>query len=226
MYHDGMSVPRQEAPSETGRINQKRRTRAAIVDAAKNLLVQGVTPTVPQAAEAALVSRTTAYRYFPTQEALLIEVAVNVDVDEIEQLANCPVDRGDALARTIAVLDALNRHAFSAETEYRTALRLYLDLWLAATADGDDAPIVREGRRRRWIEQTLSARRADVDDHDWDRLVAALCLLTGGEAVVVLRDVCHLGPEEGQAVSRWAADTLLRATFERGGTHTRGRTSL
>lgn len=222
MYHDGMSVPRQEGPPETGRINQKRRTRAAIVEAAKNLLAQGVTPTVPQAAEAALVSRTTAYRYFPTQESLLIEVAVNVDVDDIEQLVNSPVNRSDSLARTIDVLDALNQHAFMAETEYRTALRLYLDLWLAASAEGDDAPIVREGRRRRWIEQTLTPLRTDVDDHDWRRLLAALCLLAGGEAVVVLRDVCHLGPEEGQAVSHWAADTLLRATFERGGTRTRG----
>jgi AcrR family transcriptional regulator len=68
MYHEGMTVPRQGKSSETGRVNQKRRTRAAIVESAKELLQQGTTPTVAQAAEAALVSRTTAYRYFPTQE--------------------------------------------------------------------------------------------------------------------------------------------------------------
>ena len=39
----------------TGRANQKRRTRAAIVAAAGDLMAQGITPTVPQAAEAALV---------------------------------------------------------------------------------------------------------------------------------------------------------------------------
>src|SRR6185369_9583453 len=66
----GMSVSRQE----DRRKNQKDRTRAAIVDAARELLSTGVTPTVSSAAEAAKVSRPTAYRYFPTQESLLSEV--------------------------------------------------------------------------------------------------------------------------------------------------------
>ena len=79
-YHEGMTVPRQGKSSETGRVNQKRRTRAAIVEAAQAMLQEGVTPTVAQAAEAALVSRTTAYRYFPTQESLLVELSVNLDV--------------------------------------------------------------------------------------------------------------------------------------------------
>ncbi len=69
-----MPVPRLEESIEDRRVNQKRRTRAAIVTAAKDLIEQRATPTVAQAAEAALVSRTTAYRYFPTQESLLVEV--------------------------------------------------------------------------------------------------------------------------------------------------------
>ena len=32
-YHEGMAVPRQGKSSETGRVNQKRRTRAALVEA-------------------------------------------------------------------------------------------------------------------------------------------------------------------------------------------------
>jgi len=229
VYHDGMDVPRQGkaarragagrptgrggAEGEGGRVNQKRRTRAAIVGAAKQLLDQGVTPTVAQAAEAALVSRTTAYRYFPTQESLLIEIAMDVDVDEIERLVGEPVDAAGAQERTRRVLDLLNQHVFDEEVKYRTALRLYLDLWLAAVAEGDDAPVVREGRRRRWLEQSLEPLRSTVDDEAWNRVIAALCMLAGGEAVVVLRDVCRLGPDEGRAVAAWAAETLLRETF-------------
>ena len=37
---------------------------------------QGITPTVAQAVEFALVLWTTAYRYFPTQESLLLELSV------------------------------------------------------------------------------------------------------------------------------------------------------
>lgn len=208
-----MSVPRRAAAPEGGRVNQKRRTRAAIVAAAKDLIEQGVAPTVAQAAELALVSRTTAYRYFPTQESLLIEVAMNVDVDDIERVVATPVESAGALDRALHVLELFNGHVFAAEAQYRTALRVYLDLWLAAAADGEHAPMVREGRRRRWFEESLAPLRPTVEAADWDRLIAALCVLGGAEAAVVMRDICQLEPEEAQAVTGWAAQTLLRATF-------------
>jgi AcrR family transcriptional regulator len=198
---------------ETGRANQKRRTRAAIVDAARELLGQGVTPTVAEAAAAALVSRTTAYRYFPTQEALLVEVAMEVDVDDIELLVDSEVDAEGAPARALAVLDLFNRHVFAAETQYRTALRLYLDLWLQAAAEGGDEPILREGRRRRWLEQSLAPLRPTVTKPAWERLITALCLLSGPEALAVLRDVCQLDGDQGRKVTAWAAETLIRSTF-------------
>src|SRR6187551_1643773 len=56
----------------SGRTSQKVRTRNALVDAARALIVSGVTPTVEDAAAAASISRTTAYRYFPNQSDLLV----------------------------------------------------------------------------------------------------------------------------------------------------------
>src|SRR3954469_14295775 len=55
-----------------GRVDQKRRTRDALVAAARRLVTEGVTPTVEAAAEAASISRATAYRYFPNKRALLV----------------------------------------------------------------------------------------------------------------------------------------------------------
>jgi AcrR family transcriptional regulator len=208
-----MPVPRQDPSLETGRANQKRRTRAAIVEAARRLLDQGTTPTVADAAAAALVSRTTAYRYFPTQEALLVEVAMEVDVDDIERLVSSEVDRDSAPARALAVLDLFNRHVYAAEAQYRTALRLYLDLWLQAAAEGNDAPLLREGRRRRWLEQSLAPLRSTVTKAAWERLINGLCLLSGPEALAVLRDVCQLDGDQARKITGWAAETLIRATF-------------
>jgi AcrR family transcriptional regulator len=209
-----MAVPRGQGPAETGRVNQKRRTRAAIVSAAKDLLAQGTTPTVAQAAEVALVSRTTAYRYFPTQDSLLLEVAVDADVDEVEDLVARPLDGGDPAERLLAVLELFNRHVFAEEARYRTVLRLYLDLWLAAVAAGDDAPIVREGRRRRWMGRTLAPLAGELGDAERDRLVAALSMVSGAEAMVVLRDVCQLQPPEALEVTGWAARALVRAALQ------------
>jgi AcrR family transcriptional regulator len=61
--------------AEDLRANQKARTRAAIIAAAQELQRHGTAPTVEQAADQARVSRATAYRYFPTKEALLVEVS-------------------------------------------------------------------------------------------------------------------------------------------------------
>jgi AcrR family transcriptional regulator len=48
--------------SSTGRVNQKRRTHAAIVRAAAELIRTGREVTMPEIAKAALVSEATAYR--------------------------------------------------------------------------------------------------------------------------------------------------------------------
>jgi AcrR family transcriptional regulator len=194
-------------------VNQKRRTRAAVVDAAKELLQQGVTPTVAQAAEAALVSRTTAYRYFPTQESLLVELSLNVDVGDLEELVAQPVDAADAPARALEVIEALNRHVLAQEVQYRTAIRVYQDQWLEAAAGGDTDPLVREGRRGRWLEATLAPLADAVPKADYRRLIHSLSLVMGAEAMVVLRDVCHLDTDDAVGVTDWMARTLLDATF-------------
>ncbi|MFP5255332.1 MAG: TetR/AcrR family transcriptional regulator [Acidimicrobiia bacterium] len=207
-----MPVQRQGEIAETGRVNQKKRTRAAVVQAARDLVQQGITPTVAQAAEVALVSRTTAYRYFPTQESLLLELAVNADVDDIEDLVAEPVTAAEAPERAVEVLQRFNRRVLDDEVQYRTTLRLYLDQWLAAAADGESSPVVREGRRTRWLATSLAPLRGTVPDADLDRLVAALSILTGVEAMSVLREVCQLSEDDALAVTDWAARVLIAAT--------------
>src|SRR5579871_3348380 len=59
-----------------GRESQKNRTRKELVAAASELMRAGRHPTVTDVAEAAGISRATAYRYFPTQELLWAEVAL------------------------------------------------------------------------------------------------------------------------------------------------------
>ena len=215
-----MDVPSQEDREgrqhglEGGRTNQKRRTRAAIVEAAKQLMADGTTPTVSEAAETALVSRTTAYRYFPTQESLLLEVAVTADVADIESLVAAPLDADDPIERLHDVLTRFNEHVLDAEVQYRTSLRVYADLALTAIADGDPTPTVREGRRTQWIEQVLEPVRDRVDEDDWRRLVAGLSMVAGSEAMLVLKDVCRLDRGDALDASRWAATALLERALD------------
>src|SRR5262245_253317 len=98
----GMSIPYEEA----GRTRQKLRTRAAMVAAARALLAEGVTsPTVEQAADRAQVSRTTAYRYFPNQHALLLATYPSLEAKSL--LGEAPPD--DPLARLDLVTATIGR---------------------------------------------------------------------------------------------------------------------
>src|SRR5436190_13880323 len=106
-----------------GRVNQKRRTRDALIAAARELVADGTTPTVEEAAEAASISRTTAYRYFPNQRALL--VAAHPEVGAVTMLpADAPAD---ATARLDLVMEAVLRSLLENEAQQRTMLRLSLE---------------------------------------------------------------------------------------------------
>ena len=56
---------------ESGRTRQKQRTRDQLIAAARELITAGDTPRVEEVAEAAGISRPTAYRYFASQAELL-----------------------------------------------------------------------------------------------------------------------------------------------------------
>jgi AcrR family transcriptional regulator len=214
-----MIVSRQGDP----RANQKARTRKALVDAAAALFRQGRPPTVAEAAGEARVSRATAYRYFPTQEALLVEVA---DIAPMTQpvedlLAGLPA--GDAEERLLRLVDTFNRIVLAGEAPMRTALRVYLDTWLASRRAGSEVPRVREGRRMRWLDDVLAPVDRDLTPKQWRRLRSALALTLSIDAIVVMKDVCGLDDEEALAVLRWAALALLRAGLSEGKTAERRR---
>jgi AcrR family transcriptional regulator len=196
------------------RANQKERTRTALVDAARRLMQQGTPPTVTDAAEAARVSRATAYRYFPTQDALLVELTkVGPAVEPVERVL-AAMTSGDPQVRLVELLDAFNPIVFREETTMRTALRTYLDTWLASRAHGEPPPPLREGRRLRWLDSALAPIRGEFTVPQFRRLRAALALTVSTEALIVMRDVCRLGEAEALEVLRFAALALLRAGLE------------
>src|SRR5688572_8006272 len=106
-----------------GRVGQKRRTREALVAAARELVAKGESPTVEGAAEAAAISRTTAYRYFPSQRALL--AAAHPETAATSLLPDDAPD--DVAARLDIVVAAYTRSILENESQQRTMLRLSLE---------------------------------------------------------------------------------------------------
>jgi len=202
------------AASHDPRANQKQRTRAAIVEAAARLLRDGGSPSVAQAAEAAKVSRATAYRYFPTPEDLLLEVAAVTPAMAPVEAAMAGLESDDVAERFLLLQDTFNPIVLAEEAQMRTALRAYLETWLARRRKGERALRVREGRRMRWLDTVLAPARHGMPKPHWQRLKAALALTLGMDALIVMKDVCRLKDQEAQEVLRWAAQALLRAGLD------------
>src|SRR3954447_16557434 len=165
-----MSMPYESS----GRVDQKRRTRDALVGAARELVAQGETPTVEGAAELASISRTTAYRYFPNQRALL--VAAHPETGAASLLpADAPED---AASRLELVLDAFIRSTVANEAQQRTMLRLSLE---AEPAERAQLPLL-QGRGIKWIAEAREPLRKDMPEADVHRLTLAIRSSTGIEA--------------------------------------------
>ncbi len=193
---------------------QKRRTRRAILAAAVELMRQGQTPTANRVAELAEVSRRTVYLYFPTQEQLLTEAALEGVRAEVER-ALAVTDSDNALVRLDTLVAESLQRSLDAEVLLRTMIRLSVEQRLDEARGGPprEAPL-RGVRRIEWIETALEPVRKELGEERFQRLVSALALVVGIEALLVLRDIRGLDREQMEAVSRWAARALLRASLE------------
>lgn len=195
------------AATGSGRVNQKLRTRQALLDAASELVAGGATPTLAEVAEHAQVSKTTAYRYFPSADDLIAESFFDRDFPKVDDI---PWPTGDEPAgRVLAVEGAVNDVLLSHENAMRMIIRNALDLSMSGT----DAP-PRTGRRRALIDTALAPLHDRLDAEGLGRLRDALALVIGPEAVIAARDVCGLDAEGTRAITRWAAEALVARALE------------
>ncbi len=186
-----------------GRTDQKRRTREALIAAARVLVSHGETPTVEGAAEAASISRTTAYRYFSNQRALL--VAAHPETGATSLL---PDDApSDAAARLDLVIDAFTRSTVENEAQQRTMLRLSLE---AGPEERSKLPL-RQGRGITWIEEALEPLREQMSEAKVHRLALAIRSAAGIEALVWLTDVAGLSRDDARELMRGSARGLLQS---------------
>ena len=193
-----MSTPYERS----GRTHQKVRTRNELIAAARALVAQGgAVPTVEEAAAEASISRTTAYRYFPNQKALLIAAH-----PEIDAASFVPPDAGDdPEVRLLAAVSAFIHVIIDTEQQQRTMLRLSLE--------PDTAPRelpLRQGRAIRWFEDALSPLESTLTASGVHRLAVAVRSAVGIEALVWLIDVAGLTREDAARTMEWSALAQLR----------------
>lgn len=205
-YHEDTMVPSRDmsTPYElAGRSQQKLRTRTALVEAARDLVAKGASPTVEDAAAAASISRTTAYRYFTNQAELLAAAHPETEMRSLLP-ASGPKDPE---ARLDAVVAKFTRIILDTEAQQRTMLRLSLE------SDRKGPLVLRQGRAIAWFEDALSPLRSRLGPARLRRLALAIRSAVGIEALVWLTDVGGLSRGEAVKLMRWSAAAMLRAAL-------------
>jgi AcrR family transcriptional regulator len=191
---------------DTGRTAQKRRTRDALVEAARKLVAAGQTPTLEQVASKASISRTTAYRYFPTQSALLAAAH-----PETAATSLLPPDASDNPAERLAVvITAFTSLVLDTETQQRTMLRLSL---LPEESDRGPLPL-RQGRGIAWIVEALDPLYPTLSSEQVHRLALAIRSAVGIEALVWLTDVAELSSHDAVELMQWSAQALMHSAVD------------
>ncbi|MGW6196515.1 TetR/AcrR family transcriptional regulator [Kribbella sp. NPDC055110] len=196
------------AYEQSGRTRQKQRTRNDLIAAARELITRdGSAPTVEEAAAAASISRTTAYRYFRSQAELLAAAH-----PEVELTSLLPADSGDdPETRLLAVVAVFIESVLKFEPQQRTMLRLSLD----PSSQPDQLPL-RQGRGIGWFEDALAPARDRLSEAEVRRLAIAVRSAVGIEALVWLVDVAGLSRDDAADVMLSSARAIARAALIEG----------
>lgn len=190
-----------------GRANQRLRTRHALIEAAVAMRDEGHNPTVAQVAERARVSRATAYRYFPSIEALISETAADRDMQPLERFwrpGDDPV-KGIGLAA-----NALNKLLIDDEIGLHVMERSFMTVWL----ESETHEPLRPGRRMSYIEPLVDSLKDVLSARARKRLKQALSIVMGTEALIAVRDISRASVEESLDTAAWAARALVRQALE------------
>ena len=202
------------ASQEEGRVRQKRRMRVLLLRAAADLVAQGRAPSVAEVADAADVSRRTAYRYFPTQEQLLTEVSLEHLRPQVEAALKAAAGRRSPAEVLDAAVASMQRIAIEHDALLRTIVRLSLEKRLGGQQTDMHGSIpVRGSRRVEWIETALAPVRPLLAASLFERLVSGLTLCLGIESLITLQDVRTLSPDKAVEICRWAAQGMLEAAL-------------
>jgi AcrR family transcriptional regulator len=193
--------------SDTGRVNQKKRTRIAIVQACRELIRSGAAVTMPEVARLALVSEATAYRYFPDLASL-----VNEAFDGMWPSA------AEALGPVAGSRDPVERVAFACEFLLRGVLGYQgaVRATISGTITRRDLTAVRPGIRFGLIDYALAPFEAALAARDpgaLPRLRQGLAVVVSAEALFVLIDLCGLSSDEAIASATATAAVLVAAAF-------------
>lgn len=193
-----------------GRSNQKMRTHMALVECAAQYVREGKSFTVAEVADSARVGRTTAYRYFPSVETLVVHATLYASTEVEKRSIDAALESKQSVEdRLRSVVEASDVTITDHDYLYRTMLKLSLN------NEGTDDELLphRRGARKEVLDSAIGVLRTQLGPKRYEKLIGALSLFIGIESAVVLRDVCFLSTEKAREIKIWGALAILKAAL-------------
>lgn len=188
-----------------GRVNQRRRTRRALIEAALALCEDGRKPSFAEVAERALVSRATAYRYYASVEALISDAMFERAVPPLESF--CKLAQDDPAEMAARAARTMNKLLLDDEVGLHVVERSFMSAWLDNPAESRPP---RPARRMQYIDPIVESLKNELTPAARRQLAHALAMLMGTEAALALHDVAGASLDEALSASAWAAQALVR----------------
>jgi AcrR family transcriptional regulator len=186
---------------------QKRRTRAALIEACRELIRSGGDVSMPVVAQAAGVSEATAYRHFPDLVSLVNQA-----------LAGLWLTPAEALAPVAASTDPVARIGFACEfllhqvTAYQGSVRAAIAATITRPASAPSRPGFRFGLIDQALDPVVRPR-GDTGQRRLAQLKLDLAAVVSAEAFFTLTDLCQLSIDDSIASLVRTSQTITRAAL-------------
>mmetsp|Transcript_1245 Transcript_1245/g.2501 ORF Transcript_1245/g.2501 Transcript_1245/m.2501 type:complete len:198 (+) Transcript_1245:46-639(+) len=184
-----------------GRSAQRERTRQAILEGARKLMLEGKTVTVAAAAAERGVSKATSYRYFSDPSVLVAEAILDIGVKTYEEVVGNAQDlRGKLRSICLYFIEL----SLENEAGFRQFLGAAMTAWTA-----ENPATARGGRRVKMFRRALSEHESGLSAEQIENLVRALSATTGIEAMIALFDVADATPSQARETVAFMADAIF-----------------
>jgi AcrR family transcriptional regulator len=205
-FEENVPISAFPAPRDESLTHARARTRSLLLACAMELYDGGVFPSITELAAHAQVSRATAYRYFPTQSALISAVVAK----SLGPILEWHPQDNDALKRIHQLLAFAYPQMEQHEGALRAALQLSLQQWANATPG---EKFVR-GNRKRLLKLAVEPLENKLPAEAIQRVIHAFSLIYGSEVFLVLKDIWGLELDDIQDVTQWMAKAIIRQAEE------------
>jgi AcrR family transcriptional regulator len=196
---------------DSGRTQQKYRTRRALLAATRRLMDRNQPISIQTAADEADISRATAYRYFTSVEYLMREALLDGAWEKPEVVVGESQDIRERVRRVQAYLFAFTRRN---EAAHRLFLAKALEAWVEQGNASDTQ--LRGARRLPMFELALAPLNGKLPPEQIQDLVMALAAASGIETYIALKDVCGLDDQSADRIAERNIAAILDQALSQG----------